>query len=251
MSERESPALVVDGIGKEYPTPRGALSILRDCRLTLKRGESAAIMGPSGCGKSTLLNIIGTLEPPTAGRVRIDSIDPYALPERELARFRNRWIGFVFQEHHLLPQCSVLENVLLPTLAGPGEGDPEERARTLLARVGLEDRLDHRPAELSGGERQRVAIARALVNEPTLVLADEPTGNLDHATADSVADLLIEINGEQNVGLVVVTHSDALAARLQRTYELCDGGLAERASQGSGSAPASASAPAPASEASP
>ncbi|RMF76042.1 MAG: ABC transporter ATP-binding protein [Planctomycetota bacterium] len=236
MSGPESPALEAVGLAKEYPAPSGPLRILRDCTLTLPRGASAAIMGPSGCGKSTLLNVIGTLEPPTAGSVRIDSIDPYALPDRELARFRNRWIGFVFQDHHLLPQCTVLENVLLPTFADPAGDDRLPRARELLARVGLDDRLSHRPAELSGGERQRVAIARALINQPTLVLADEPTGNLDRATAECVADLLIEINREQGVALLVVTHSESLAARLRQTYELCDGTLAPRACS-DGSAP--------------
>jgi len=203
------------------------LVILRDITLTLVAGESAAIMGPSGSGKSTLLNILGTLEPPTSGRVTLDGANPFELPERDLARFRNRRVGFIFQEHHLLPQCSVLENVLLPTLTEKrgAEGDNLERARRLLDRVGLSDRLDHRPAELSGGERQRVAIARALVNRPSLLLADEPTGNLDRSTAATVATLLSEVHREEDAILIVVTHSEQLAEWFGRCWELNDGRL--------------------------
>jgi lipoprotein-releasing system ATP-binding protein len=203
------------------------LVILRDITLTLSDGESAAIMGPSGSGKSTLLNILGTLEPPTSGRVTLDGANPFELPERDLARFRNRRVGFIFQEHHLLPQCTVLENVLLPTLTEKrgAEGDNLDRARRLLDRVGLSDRLDHCPAELSGGERQRVAIARALVNRPSLLLADEPTGNLDRSTAANVATLLSEVHSEENAILIVVTHSEQLAERFGRRWELNDGRL--------------------------
>ncbi len=219
--------LNAESICKSFPTRSRELVILRGICLTLSAGESAVIMGPSGSGKSTLLNILGTLEPPTSGRVTLDGTNPFDLPERELARFRNRRIGFIFQEHHLLPQCTVLENVLLPTLTEKrgGKGDNLDRARRLLDRVGLSDRLDHRPAELSGGERQRVAIARALINRPSLLLADEPTGNLDRSTAVTVADLLAEVHREEGAILIVVTHSDRLAERFGRRWELNDGRL--------------------------
>ena len=220
--------LSAESIAKTYPTRGGALLVLRDVSLALQTGQAAAILGPSGSGKSTLLHILGTLETPTAGRVRLDDCDPFALPARELARFRNQQIGFVFQDHHLLPQCSVLENVFIPTLAGEPTDDVEARARALLARVGLADRLDHRPAELSGGEKQRVALARALINRPRLVLADEPTGNLDRATAEPVGELLAELPREQDAILVVVTHSEALAGRFERRYDLVAGTLRPR-----------------------
>ena len=217
--------LSAESICKSFPTRSRELVILRDITLILSAGESAAIMGPSGSGKSTLLNILGTLEPPSLGRVTLDGVNPFELPERDLARFRNRRVGFIFQEHHLLPQCTVLENVLLPTLTEKrgAESDNLERARRLLDRVGLSDRLDHRPAELSGGERQRVAIARALVNRPTLLLADEPTGNLDRSTAATVATLLSEVHREEDAILIVVTHSEQLAQRFDRRWELNDG----------------------------
>jgi len=215
---------------KSYPTRSGELAVVRDVSLALRRGDSAVIMGPSGSGKSTLLNMIGTLEPPTSGSVSIDGTDPFTLGERELARFRNRHLGFVFQEHHLLPQCSVIENVLLPTLAHRDNPDRLDRARALLNRVGLSDRLEHRPPELSGGERQRVAIARALINEPSVLLADEPTGNLDRKTAETVADLMAEVHREEGVVLLVVTHSQQLAERFEKRWELVDGllGAVER-----------------------
>ena len=187
-------------------------------------------MGPSGSGKSTLLNIIGTLETPTRGRVRVDGVDPFALPEPQLAAFRNRHVGFVFQDHHLLPQCSVLENVLVPTLVAVG-GDRsafEAEARRLLDRVGLSGRLEHRPAELSGGERQRVAIARALVRKPKLLLADEPTGNLDRKTAHGVGELLTELHRQEGTVLLVVTHSPDLAKLFPRRAEMADGRLEPR-----------------------
>ncbi len=220
--------LCAESISKTYPTRAGALVVLRDVSLCLEPGHCIAILGPSGSGKSTLLNILGTLETPSAGRVMLDGCDPFSLPARELARFRNRQIGFVFQDHHLLPQCSVLENVLVPTLAGGPAGDAETRAHTLLQRVGLADRLDHRPAELSGGEKQRVALARALINRPHLMLADEPTGNLDRATAEPVGELLAELPRAQGAMLVVVTHSEALAGRFDHRYDLVAGTLRPR-----------------------
>jgi lipoprotein-releasing system ATP-binding protein len=187
-----------------------------------------AIVGPSGSGKSTLLNIIGTLEPPTSGRVVLDGRDPAVLGERALAAFRSRHVGFVFQDHHLLPQCSVMENVLVPTVAtGATSRQGVQRARGLLDRVGLGQRLDHRPAELSGGERQRVALARALINHPTVVLADEPTGNLDRTTGQAVAELLLELQKQEQTMLIVVTHSDRLAAMMSRRLELDEGKLSE------------------------
>ncbi len=224
--------LEVTNIYKDYPTPRGPLPILADVSLTLARGEAVAIMGPSGSGKSTLLYLVGTLEPPTKGRVTLDGTDPFALRERDLAAFRNRTIGFVFQDHGLLPQCSVLENVLTPTLVGHadpgGEGAVVGRARALLDQVGLSDRLDHRPGELSGGERQRAALARALIRQPTLLLCDEPTGNLDQTTADAVASLLLDLHAAQKTILVVVTHNAALAGRFPARYELDNRTLVQR-----------------------
>lgn len=220
-----SAILSVESIQKSFPIRSGSLVVLRDVSLTLESGESVAIMGPSGSGKSTVLNIVGTLEAPSGGSVTIDGADPFALAERDLARFRNRRIGFIFQDHHLLPQCSVLENVLLPTLAGYGEGDGLQRARRLIDRVGLADRLEHRPAELSGGERQRVAIARALVNNPAVLLADEPTGNLDGRTADSIAKLLTEVYHDEGAALIVVTHNHELAQRFGVQMRLQDGTL--------------------------
>jgi lipoprotein-releasing system ATP-binding protein len=211
--------LEVAEVEKQYATPRGPLTVLSGVALTLRRGEAAAIMGPSGAGKSTLLYIAGGLEPPTSGAVTLDGIDPYQLGEKDLAAFRNRKIGFVFQDHCLLPQCSVLENVLIPTLVGPGVDDTG-RARELLEQVGLADRLDHRPGELSGGEKQRVALARALIQGPHLLLCDEPTGNLDEASAEMVAGLLMELHARQQTMLIVVTHSAALAARFPLRYEL-------------------------------
>jgi lipoprotein-releasing system ATP-binding protein len=217
--------LKAESIHKRFPSRAGELTVLRDVSLTLAAGESAVIVGPSGSGKSTLLNILGTLEPPTEGRVLLDGCDPFSLSPRELARFRNRSVGFVFQDHHLLPQCSVLENVLLPTLTEKRGEDATGRARDLLERVGLAQRLDHRPAELSGGEKQRVAIARALINRPKLLLADEPTGNLDRKTAERVGTLLTELHRAEGQILLLVTHSEALAERFARKYELVDGTL--------------------------
>jgi lipoprotein-releasing system ATP-binding protein len=220
-------ALDVDRLAKDYPTRAGPLTVLRDVTLRLERGEALAVMGPSGSGKSTLLHLLGTLDRPTRGTVRLDGQDPFALTEPDLADFRNRHVGFIFQDHHLLPQCSVLENVLIPTLvnrtAKPAE--VEQWARQLLERVGLTGRLDHRPAELSGGERQRVAVARALVLRPMLLLADEPTGNLDRTTAKAVAELLVDLHREERTVLVVVTHSPELAKLFPRQMDMDDGTL--------------------------
>jgi lipoprotein-releasing system ATP-binding protein len=218
------PDLSVVEITKEFPTRSEPLVVLRGCSFELSRGQSLAILGPSGSGKSTLLQIVGTLDQPTSGQVLLGGDDPFRLSEPRLARFRNERIGFVFQDHHLLPQCTVLENVLIPTLAGGGATEAAfERARVLLDRVGLSARLDHRPAELSGGERQRVAIARALIRQPMLLLADEPTGNLDRTTAATIGDLLLELQQSEETLLVVVTHSLELAARFQHKVEI-DGG---------------------------
>lgn len=223
-----SNALQAHAIRKEYPTPGKPLVVLDELSLELADDSSTAVMGPSGCGKSTLLNILGALESPTSGRILIDGQDPYALDEPALARLRNRSVGFVFQDHHLLPQCSVLENVLLPALPDGAAPRLADRAVELLSRVGLADRRDHLPSELSGGERQRAAIARAMIHRPRLLLADEPTGNLDAASAAAVAQLLQDAQRETKAVLVVVTHSAELAGLMQRRFELRDGGLRER-----------------------
>ena len=214
--------LKVANVSKEYPAPHGPLKIVSEVSLALSRGDAVSIMGPSGSGKSTLLYIIGALEPPTSGAVSLDGQNPFQLKEKELAEFRNKEIGFIFQDHCLLPQCSVLENVLAPTLVAAVDGGSVERARMLLDLVGLADRLDHRPAQLSGGEKQRVALARALIMKPQLLLCDEPTGNLDHKSAEVVAALLLDLHQQQETILIVVTHSAELAARFPRRYELTD-----------------------------
>jgi lipoprotein-releasing system ATP-binding protein len=217
----------LDGVSRVFDTGAGPLEVLSGIDLAADAGEALAITGPSGCGKSTLLHILGTLDTPSGGRLEIAGTDPFTLEEKDLARFRNRTIGFVFQDHHLLPQYSLLENVLLPSLAFPGkdgQGEaPEARARRLLERVGLSHRLDHRPAQLSGGERQRTAIARALIQKPGLLLCDEPTGNLDEGTAEEVAELLFELRQQEGNTLVVITHSPELAARFPRRAQLKDG----------------------------
>jgi lipoprotein-releasing system ATP-binding protein len=220
-------SLVVTDVSKDYPTRTGALSVLRGVNLALSRGDALAVMGPSGSGKSTLLHMLGTLDRPTAGNIALEGINPFTLPEHELAAFRNKRIGFVFQDHHLLPQCSVLENVLVPTLVSRDTppAETEAYARQLLDRVGLAGRLDHRPAELSGGERQRVAVARALVLKPVLLLADEPTGNLDRKNAQAVGELLMDLHRQENNILVVVTHSTDLAKLLPKRSEVNDGTL--------------------------
>jgi lipoprotein-releasing system ATP-binding protein len=214
--------LELANLTKEYATPRGPLPILSDINLTFQRGDAVAVMGPSGSGKSTLLYVVGALEPPTSGTVTLDKQNPFELGEPAMAAFRNQKIGFVFQDHCLLPQCSVLENVLAPTLVGGANGDCVVRAEKLLAQVGLSERMDHRPAQLSGGEKQRVAIARALIREPPLLLCDEPTGNLDHAAAENVASLLLDLHRRQHAILIVVTHSAQLASRFPIRFELAD-----------------------------
>ena len=225
----DTPLLQLKNIFREFPSAEGGtpLEVLRGLSMDVARGESIAIVGPSGCGKSTLLNLIGTLDQPTDGAIAFDGRDLIALNDDELALLRNREMGFIFQNHHLLPQCTVMENVLVPTLAhGRATADDEERARHLLNRVGLGERLSHRPGQLSGGERQRVAVVRALINQPQLLLADEPTGALDQTTADQLGQLLVELNAEKNVTLITVTHSEKLAARMTRTVELKDGQIA-------------------------
>jgi lipoprotein-releasing system ATP-binding protein len=218
------PELVVERLNKTFPTRMEPLVVLRDVSLALNGGQNAAILGPSGSGKSTLLFIVGTLDAPSSGSVRLSGVDPFSLPEKQLAEFRNRNIGFVFQDHYLLPQLTVLENVLIPAMA---EGSPSaevvERAKYLLGRIGLAERLEHRPAELSGGERQRAGVARALLLKPQLVLADEPTGNLDRKSAAAIGELLIEMQREEKTMLLVVTHSLELAQRFERRFEIDDG----------------------------
>ncbi|HEX9700812.1 MAG TPA: ABC transporter ATP-binding protein [Acidobacteriota bacterium] len=214
--------LQLSDIKRSYDGGAATVEVLRGISFSMQPGEALAITGPSGSGKSTLLHIIGTLDTPTTGSLTIGGEDPFALSEPELARFRNQTIGFVFQDHHLLPQYSVLENALIPTLAFPGD-DGRERAAELLDRVGLSHRLEHRPAQLSGGERQRVAIARALINRPKVLLCDEPTGNLDVETATSVADLILELHEQARNILIAVTHSLELAARFPRRSELREG----------------------------
>ena len=211
--------LNVEHASKAYETARGPLPILDDISLQVARGEAVAIMGPSGSGKSTLLYLMGALDPPSSGSVMLDGTNPYSLSERAQAGFRGKHVGFVFQDHLLLPQLSALDNVLVPTLVAPGAADAS-RARALLDRVGLGSRVDHRPGELSGGERQRVSIARALIRQPSLLLCDEPTGNLDRASADAVANVLVDLLRGQETMLVVVTHNGELAARFPRRYEL-------------------------------
>lgn len=217
-------SLQVDDVHKSFELGAHRVEILRGVTFSLEAGEALAITGPSGSGKSTLLHLIGTLERPTSGRILIGDSEPHALQERELAAFRNRSIGFIFQDAHLLPQYSVLENVLIPTLAHPGQRNGQrQRAGELLTRVGLDARLDHRPAELSGGERQRVAVARALMQHPALILCDEPTGNLDRKSAAAVADLLFELHRDAGSILIVVTHNLDLARRFDRRFELLEG----------------------------
>jgi lipoprotein-releasing system ATP-binding protein len=220
--------LEVRELAKTYQAPSGPLPVLVGITLELAGGDGLAVMGPSGCGKSTLLQILGALDTPTSGMVRLNDVDPFALNEAEQARFRNNSVGFVFQDHCLLPQLTVMENVLVPLMVGDEDTVGPERARKLLDQVGLGSRLQHRPAELSGGEKQRVAIARALVRNPKLLLCDEPTGNLDRANAESVADLLEQVRREQQTILVVATHSSDIAARFPRCAQLVDGRLSIR-----------------------
>lgn len=223
-----SESLKVESLSKTFATAVGTLTILNQTCLSMNRGESVAITGPSGSGKSTLLYLIGLLDEPTSGEIWIAGEKPFEFSPAAQAKFRNRHIGFIFQDHHLLPQCTVLENVSLPTLASP-EHDPDaqNRALQLLERVGLSARLNHRPGQLSGGERQRVAVCRALINQPLLLLADEPTGNLDPKTAEAVGTLLLDISQEQQTMLICVTHSRDLAGRFSTHYELADGKLVD------------------------
>jgi lipoprotein-releasing system ATP-binding protein len=224
-----APLLQLKDVTKRYATAASAdgLLVLAGVSLEVARGESLAIVGPSGSGKSTLLQIIGTLDKPTSGAVRLDGKDLAALDDDQVAEVRNRQIGFVFQSHYLLPQCTVIENVLVPTLAESGRARHSARAERLLKRVGLGERLHHRPGQLSGGERQRVAVVRALINQPQLLLADEPTGALDHASATALGQLLVELNQEEGVTLIVVTHALELAKRMARVMKLADGTLRE------------------------
>ena len=218
--------LNVTKLSKSYPSSDGEVSVLRGVDLSASSGDAIAITGPSGTGKSTLLYIIGLLDTPTSGEVLIDGRNPHALPVEEQAKFRNTTLGFVFQDHFLLPQCTVLENVLIPTLANQGAGPAEEqRARSLLERVGLSHRITHLPSQLSGGERQRVAVCRSLINQPRVLLADEPTGNLDRKTAETIGELLLGLAKENSTILLCVTHSSELAAKFGQRYELIDGRL--------------------------
>lgn len=218
--------LEVRNLSKEYPTPAGPLRVLSEINIFLNAGDSVSIVGPSGSGKSTLLYILGALEPPTAGTVLLGGRNPFELDEKGLAAFRNEQIGFVFQDHHLLPQCTVLENVLIPTLvARNADGQSQRRAVEMLEKVGLGPRIRHRPHELSGGEKQRVALVRAVVRNPQLVLCDEPTGNLDHESAEAVAALLLGLHGIQQTILIVVTHNMTLAAKFALKYVLVNGNL--------------------------
>ncbi len=222
------PLLRLDRVAKSYDSGAGAIRILDTISLEILSGESVAIIGPSGSGKSTLLNLIGTLDKPTSGKVFLEGDDLSAHSDEKLAEIRNLRIGFIFQSHHLLPQCSVLENVLVPTLAAKDKllrDGAAERGIQLLKRVGLGERLTHRPGQLSGGERQRVAVVRALINRPKLLLADEPTGSLDRTSSQQLTQLLTELNREENVTLILVTHALDLAEKMQRQLELRDGRL--------------------------
>ena len=237
-----APALAATDVCKHFALGDQTVEVLRGVSLCAEVGQSLALIGPSGSGKSTLLHLLGTLEPPTSGQIAISGQDPLAFPEPQLARFRNQHIGFVFQNHHLLPQYSALENALIPTLAFPSaelrrsassaepskpQADRRERARDLLTAVGLEERLHHRPAELSGGECQRVAVARALINQPGLLLCDEPTGSLDRQTATTVADLLFTLHRAEQAALVIATHDLELAARCDHRLHLREGTCVE------------------------
>ena len=216
-------SLMVTGLGKEFRTAAETLHVLEGLNLQMELGENLAIVGPSGCGKSTLLYILGTLDTPTTGEVSLNGLNPFSLGPTELAKFRNQSIGFVFQDHHLLPQLSVIENVLIPAMAtSKPSSEAVERAKQLISDVGLIARVDHLPGQLSGGERQRVAVARALLNRPLLLLADEPTGNLDAENSQRVAKLLFELPNREGAMLVIVTHSDWLAGQAQKCLTLAD-----------------------------
>jgi lipoprotein-releasing system ATP-binding protein len=217
--------LTVTGVTKQYPAPQGTLTVLSNVTFSLVPGDAATITGPSGSGKSSLLYMLGALEPPSSGEITLGGRNPFTLAAAALADFRNSEIGFVFQDHCLLPQCTVLENVLVPTLVARKEDGVTARARTLLDQVGLSGRLEHRPAELSGGEKQRVAIARALIRQPRLLLCDEPTGNLDQTSAATVASLLLDLHRRQNNILIVVTHSERLASEFPIRFEIEHGNV--------------------------
>jgi ABC-type lipoprotein export system ATPase subunit len=226
MATDNAVVLRLENVYKQYESEDcSPVKVLKGISLTVKRGNSIAIVGPSGCGKSTLLNILGSLDSPTSGNIQLDGQELANLSEPELATVRNQKIGFIFQSHHLLPQCSVLENVLVPTLAEKGKAsfDAIERAKQLLESSGLEHRLTHRPSQLSGGECQRVAVVRALINQPSLILADEPTGALDYSNAEAMTELLVNLNLEDQATLIVVTHSTELAAKMGATYKLQNG----------------------------
>ena len=226
MTQVATHQLNCQNIAKSFPTARQPLAVLTDVSLEMSGGDSLAVVGPSGSGKSTLLQILGTLDRPDSGTVSIDGEDPFRLSEQQLAAFRNRKIGFIFQDHHLLPQLSLIENVLVPALAtGKPDSVQLARAKDLIESVGLADRMGHLPSELSGGERERVAIARALLMQPSLILADEPTGNLDRRTADAVSEVLLDLQTNSNAILVAVTHSESLAAAMGDKRQLIDGEL--------------------------
>jgi lipoprotein-releasing system ATP-binding protein len=218
----------VSRVSKSYDSPAGPVTVLRDLDLHVAAAETVAIVGPSGSGKTTLLNLLGALDQPSSGSIAIDGVKIGELKPEAAARFRNRSIGFIFQLHYLLPQCSILENVLVPRLAGGWDEDARTvraRAESLLDQVGLKDRMTHRPWQLSGGEQLRAAIARSLINQPKLILADEPTGSLDPSTGERIGDLLLRTNASARVALIVVTHNPALAHRMQKTYRLEAGQL--------------------------
>lgn len=228
MSELQNTVLLAENIHREFETANSVLPVLRGINLTLEKGETAAITGASGVGKSTLLHILGGLDRPTSGRVRISDLALEGKSETELARFRNKKVGFVFQFHYLLEDFSALENVMVPMfLAGADKRSARERAERILGRVGLIDRAAHRPHQLSGGEQQRVAVARALANDPEILLADEPSGNLDTATGNRLHDLMFELNEDRKTSLVIATHNRELASRCQREFRMADGKLTQ------------------------
>ena len=226
MATDNAVVLKLEEVHKQYESVGHLpVEVLKGISLKVKHGDSIAIVGPSGCGKSTLLNILGSLDSPTSGSIQLDGQELANLSEKELATIRNQKVGFIFQSHHLLPQCSILENVLVPTLAEKGKAslDAIERAKQLLENSGLEHRISHRPFQLSGGECQRVAVVRALINQPSIILADEPTGALDHDNAETMTELLVKLNREDQATLIVVTHSMELAAKMGTTYKLQNG----------------------------
>jgi lipoprotein-releasing system ATP-binding protein len=226
MASNAEPLVRVEGVTKTYLLEEKRIEVLRGIDLTIQRGELLALTGASGAGKSTFLHILGTLDDPTSGRVLFEGDDVFARDEGELALFRNATVGFVFQSHHLLPEFTALENVMMPALVRRlGRGDARRRGEEMLVRVGLRDRMGHKPGELSGGENQRVALARALCLQPRLLLADEPTGNLDPGTAEGIHTLISELNAQMGITAVVVTHNEALARSLSRRLHLAAGHL--------------------------